>query len=218
MRMTFFAALAAFMILTLTGCGSDNSSGPPVFVTTILSDPNFDGDIQQDRNTRLLTISQGIATQQRLFAGLDPLLPLEYRSFLDFHLDGPSGVPANASIDSASLDLFINDIHTQFLNDTIPLRIELVSFQPPDLFLSDFDRPALSTTLVRSTIFQGDFGRHVTIDVTALMIEAQRSGLPDFQLRIMENFGNVAPGLIEINDTVGINRSTLAPQLTVSYF
>lgn len=218
MRMTFFAALAAFMILTLTGCGSDNSSEPAVFVTTILSDPYYDGEIQRDLNSGLFAITQGINTQQRVFAGLDPILPVEYRSFLYFPLTGPNGVPGNASIDSASLDLFINNIATQFLHDTIPLRIDLVSFQPPDLIFSDFNRPALQTTLVSPSISQADFGRHVTIDVTALMIEAQRSGLLDFQVRIMEDFGNVAPGLIEINASTGINRSTLAPQLTVSYF
>lgn len=212
MRMTFFAALAAFIILTLTGCGSDN--GPPLFVATIYSDPYYDGDIKQDLDSGLLTVTQGINTQQRIFAGLDPVQPLEYRAFLDFHLSGVNGVPWDAIIDSASLDIFINDLSTQFLSDTIPLRIDLVSFQPPDLFSSDFSRPSLQSTWVSPPISHGDIGRYVTIDVTTLMIEAQRSGLSDFQVRIMEPLGNVTPGLIEIND----NQNSRSPQLTVTYF
>jgi hypothetical protein len=46
------------------------------------------------------------------------------------------------------------------------------------------------------------------------MVEAQRRGLADFQIRILEDDGFVFPGLIEIDDTT-INR---APLLTVSYF
>jgi len=54
--------------------------------------------------------------------------------------------------------------------------------------------------------------------VTALMIEAQRFGLADFQVRILLDFTAVANGLIEINDTTGINQDILAPLLEVVYF
>jgi hypothetical protein len=50
------------------------------------------------------------------------------------------------------------------------------------------------------------------------MAEAQRLGLPDFQIRILEDLGPVSPGLIEINDTTGANRGLLAPLLQVEYF
>jgi hypothetical protein len=50
------------------------------------------------------------------------------------------------------------------------------------------------------------------------MAEAQRLGLVNFQVRIMEDLGIVSPGLIEINDTTGVNRGTLAPVLQVTYF
>src|SRR6185369_1687896 len=142
-------------------------------------------------------------------------------SFLVFHLTGAGGVPDNAIIDSAFLDIVINNISPQPLIGTIPLRIDLISFQPPNLIGSDYDRtiqPALATMTLSPPISQADFGSHVSINVTPLMDEAQRLGLLDFQLRILEDLGTVTPGLVEINDSNGVNRNTLAPLLEVTYF
>jgi hypothetical protein len=50
------------------------------------------------------------------------------------------------------------------------------------------------------------------------MIEAQRLGLLDFQVRIMEDLGPASPILMEIDDTTGADRGTFAPLLTVTYF
>jgi hypothetical protein len=61
-------------------------------------------------------------------------------------------------------------------------------------------------------------GTNVAIEVTSLMIEAQRLGLLDFQLRIMEDLGQAIPILVEINDSTGVDRGSLAPLLTVTYF
>jgi len=221
MKKFILAALSAFMILALTGCGDGGNNNPqPVFVTTtILSDPVFDGDIQKSPLTGTFIVTQG--NTQSVFAGIDPVSGVEFRAFLDFRLTGVNGVPGNAIIDSAFLDIFINSIVPQPLIGTIPLRIDLVSFQPPDLIGSDFERtlqPALATITVSPPISQSDFGRHVTIDVTPLMIQAQSLGLLDFQVRIMEDLGIVTPGVIEINDTTGPSRGTLAPALQVTYF
>jgi hypothetical protein len=218
MKKILRAVLSVLMILALTGCGSvDNSQS--VIVTTILSDPAFDGDIQRAPVTGAFTVTQG--NTNSVFAGIDPVSGVEFRSFLTFHLTGADGVPDNAIIDSAFIDIVINGISPQPLIGTIPLRIDLVSFQPPNLIGSDFDRtlqPALATMMLSPPIFQADFGRHVSIDVTPLMEEAQNLGLLDFQLRILEDLGIVTPGLIEINDTTGANRKTLAPILEVTYF
>ena len=54
----------------------------------------------------------------------------------------------------------------------------------------------------------------VTIDVTSLMIEAQRRNLPNFQIRILEDLGIVRPGLIKIDNTT----AATAPLLEVTYF
>jgi hypothetical protein len=218
MKATFLAVLTAFMILTLTGCGSDNNDGPPpVFVSEILSTPDYDGDIKRDFTSGFLTVAQGSAeTQQRVYAGLDPFNPAEYRSFLHFPL---RGVPGDAIIESAFLEIFINHVDIQFPADTIPMRIELVFFQPPVLIESDFDLPPAHNIPVIFPIFLADSDEYVKVDVTSLMIAAQRLRYSDFQVRIMEDFGVVTPGLIEINNTIDlVNRRIFAPLLTVYYY
>ena len=216
MKLPVAVMLAATLVLT--ACGHDGGNDfPPVFTTQILSDATFDGDIAQDPVlATMLTVTQAIFTQN-VFAGIDPVSSVEYRGFLDFPLAGPGGVPLNAGIFSASLDIFIDDI--QPTAGTIPIRIDLVSFQPPDLIGTDFDltqQPALAT--ITFPIFQTDFNQHVVVDVTSLMKEAQRQGLPDFQVRIMEDLGPVIPGLIVIDDTTTRDRELLAPLLEVRYF
>jgi hypothetical protein len=199
--------------LTLGACGRDHTSRP-IIVTQILSDAFYDGDISLD-TSGTYTVTQG--NTQSVFAGIDPATNIEYRAFLDFYLGGPGGVPLDAAIASATLDIFIDDI--QPLTGTIPMRIDLVDFQPPDLLDTDFDRtiqPALAS--ITFPIYQSDYRQHVAIDVTSLMREAQRLGLPDFQVRIMEDLGPVTPGMIVINDTTGSNRDLLAPLLEVRYY
>jgi hypothetical protein len=50
------------------------------------------------------------------------------------------------------------------------------------------------------------------------MVQAQRQGLVDFQVRIMEVLGPAIPVLMVIDDSTGANRTSLAPLLTVTYF
>jgi hypothetical protein len=220
MKRIFLAAVMALAILTIVSCGGDNtavSGNPPTTVIQILSDPAYDGDILRNFNTGEFIVTQG--NTQSVFAGIDPSTGDEYRAFLVFPLTG--AVPANAVIASAFLDIVINTIFPQLLPGTIPIRIDLVSFQPPTLVGTDFDRtlqPALITTTIVPPIVQADLGNHVIVDVTSLMQEAQRFGLPDFQIRILEDLGVVSPGIIEINDTTGLNRALLAPLLQVEYY
>ncbi len=218
-----FAAIIMMIILSLAGCGSGGGESaqpaPASSVAQILSDPAYDGDIAQDTLTSAYTVTQG--NTQNLFAGLDPVTGTEYRAFLDFPLGGPQGVPANAVIVSAVLDIVIQSISPQPLTDTIPIRVDLVSFQPPTLVSTDFDRtiqPPLASTTISPQISEADRGKHVLIDVTSLMTEAQRLGLANFQVRILEDLGIVSPGYITINDTTGADRGTLAPVLQVTYY
>jgi hypothetical protein len=204
-----------FISIALISCGGGGSA-PPTIVTQILSDPAFDGDIQVPFAGSPIIIAQG--NTQSVFAGIDPFTFAEYRAFLDFPL---TGVPVNAVIVSAVLDIVIDNIILQSPGSTIPIRIDLVFFQPPTLIASDFDRNSLqplATTTIIPPISSFDFGQHVFVDVTSLMMEAQRLGLPDFQIRILEDLGPVSPGLIEINDTTGPDRVFLAPLLQVEYF
>jgi hypothetical protein len=219
-----FTLAAAFAAIGLTSCGGGGGGGgstgpPPPITTQIVSDPGFDGDIAQTSPISF-TVTQGMSpTVQTVFAGIDPLTRAEYRAFLDFPLTGAGGVPGNAIIDSAFLDIHIDSLQPTI--GTIPILIELVSFQPPTLLDTDFDRtlqPPLASVVVTPPITQADVGTNVSIDVTPLMIEAQRLGLVDFQVRIMEDLGPAIPILMEIDDTTGANRGTFAPLLTVTYF
>jgi hypothetical protein len=79
---------------------------------------------------------------------------------------------------------------------------------------SDYDRiilPPLDT--VTSAIFLSDVGNHVWIDVTRLVDTAKLLGLANFQIRILEDFGFVNPGLFEINNAT----TSTAPLLDIIY-
>jgi hypothetical protein len=211
----------AFTCLGLSGCGGgDGGYIAPVFVTTqIGSDPAFDGDIAQTTPTSF-TVTQGMsATVQSVFAGIDPGSGAEYRAFLDFPLTGAGGVPANAIIDSAFLDIYVDSLQPTV--GSLPILIELVSFQPPTLIATDYDRtvqPPLASLVVSPPFNQSDVGTNVSIDITPLMVEAQNRGLSDFQVRIMEDLSSNVSVLLEIDDTTGSNRAALAPVLTVTYY
>jgi len=213
------AIAASCALLVLTGCGGGDDGPPPTFTTQILSDAGYDGDIEQT-TPDTATVTQGMSpTVQSVLAGIDPVAGTEFRAFLDFPLTGSGGVPGDAAIDSAFLEVFIDDLQPS--NAVIPVRVELVTFQPPTLLPTDFDRtlqPPLAFTTISPRLSGADVGTYVPIDVTGLMIEAQRRGLPDFQVRIMEDLGPPITGLFAIDDSTGANRSARAPLLTVTYF
>jgi hypothetical protein len=211
-------------ILSLSGCGGGgggDNGAPQTVQTQIYSDPAYDGDIEQFSTG--FTVTQGMSsTVQSVYAGIDPADPTggtEFRAFLDFPLTGSGGVPGNARIDSAFLELYVDDLQPNA--GQLPLRVDLVAFQPPTLIASDFDRaaqPALASVVVTPPISRSDIGKFVPIDVTPLMVEAQRRGLADFQVRVMEDLGPAIPVLMIIDDSTGTNRASLAPLLTVTYF
>jgi hypothetical protein len=206
-------------ILSLSGCGGggDTVVAPQTFTSKILSDPRFDGDIEQTSSG--FTITQGMSSSvQTVFAGIDPAAGTEFRAFLDFPLTGSGGVPGNASISSAFLEFLVDDL--QPITGKLPVRIDLVAFPQP-MIATDFDRnaqPALASVIVTPDISRADVGTLVPIDVTALMVEAQRRGLGDFQVRIMEDTGPPISVLMIIDDSTGANRASQAPLLTVTYF
>ncbi|MGB8518234.1 MAG: hypothetical protein WCD45_10160, partial [Gallionella sp.] len=141
-----------FISLTLIGCGHRDRDTRDQIVSSILSDAALDGDIVRDSTTGLFTVTQGMnPSVQSVFAGINPDTNAEYRAFLDFPLTGTGGVPGNAVIVSAILDIVINSISPQPLTGTIPIRIDLVSFQTPTLVETDFDR-TLQPALVTATI------------------------------------------------------------------
>lgn len=216
-----FTIAVAIAALGLTACGGgDGGSPPPPRLTTqISSDPAFDGDIEQTSSSSF-TVTPGMsATVQSVFAGIDPATLNEFRAFLDFPLTGTGGVPSAATIETASLDIYVNSLQPS--TGSLPLLIELVAFQPPTLIATDFDRtaqPALASLSVSPPFTRSDVGTNVSIDVTSLMVQAQLKGLNEFQVRIMEDLGPAIPVLMEINDSTGADRAMRAPVLTVTYF
>jgi len=200
-----------FLVTVLSGCGGGDvvvSVTPPPSVSQTLSDAAFDGDIEIGAASTILR--QGIT--QSVFVGIDPVTLSETRAFLDFSL---AGIPGNAIINSATLDIVVDSIQPS--SARVPILVDLVAFPQP-LLVGDFSRAFLATTTIIPVIIQLDVGNHVTFDVTGLMKEAQFRSLSHFQVRLLRGSGGTASGLVEINDTTGINRGARAPQLTVTYF
>lgn len=206
-------------LLALSGCDYSGTGRDDAITTHILSDSRFDGDIERT-SPNTFTVTQGMSpTVQSVLAGIDPAGGTEFRAFLDFPLGGSDGVPGDARIDSAFLEIFVDDLNP--IGGRLPLRVDLVAFQPPTLIQSDYDRtlqPALASVVVSPDISRADVGTFVPIDVTPLMREAQRRGLVDFQVRIMEDIGPAIPVLMTIDDSTGLDRRDRAPLLTVTYF
>ena len=211
------AVVVVGALLGLAGCGGGDNRMAPQFTTQILSDAGFDGDIEQASGGYVVT--QGMSPNvQSVFAGIDPVAQTEFRAFLDFPLSGSGGVPGDAFIDSAFLEFFVDDLQPG--NGSVPIRVELVSFQPPNLIGTDFDRaiqPPLAAVVVTGEVNGADVGHFVPVDVTSLMIRAQQLGLVDFQVRVMEDLGPAIYTLMVIDDTTGANRQSRAPLLTVTY-
>ncbi len=209
MRKLSLLGILAIMLLTLSCNGG--SSPRPAIVADILSDQPADGDIAFDPALQSYTITNGPGT---LFFGIDDLdqnLP-EYRAFLDFPLDDSTGgnvIPINARIVSATLEVFINEVN---FSSIVPTLLDLVSFPVAGLRVQDFDSdPWMSQSL---NFFDVDLGTFVSIDVTPLMREAQRLGLPDFQVRFILDFSTDV-GFVGIEDLPSV--SITAPLLTVRY-
>ena len=206
------AALAA--VFVFGGCRlvvNAWDDDPLVFVTHILSDADADGDIAfTPPDTYDISSARVTGT---VLAGIDPVYGDEFRGFLDFPLRGSRGLPYDAFIESATLEIFIAGVDERFPGAGVPMIVDLVSFQPPDLVPGDFDRAIQPALLSQGIdIEAADTGTIVALDVTALVDEAQRWELPDFQVRFLLDF-SVASGLVEIEDSL----SETAPRLTVTY-
>lgn len=212
MKTLFSLRLLMILLLTLAGCGGGGGDEPrPVYVADILSDQQSDGDIAFDSIDQIFTINNGPHT---LFFGIDDLDPNfpEFRAFLDFPLDGSTGadvVPENASIVSATLEVFVNEVS---FAPVVPTMIDLVSYPISGLRVEDFDSQPLLTQAV--DFFPSDQGAFVAINVTPLMREAQWLGLLDLQLRFALDLA-VDFGFVGFDDQPTV--SLTAPRLIVKY-
>ena len=210
MRRLLHFGVAAILALALSGCGDSRT----IFVAQIVSDQPADGDIALDPVLQTFTIANGPGT---LFFGIDNLDPnlKEYRTFLDFPLDGSTGgdvVPANAEIVSATITVFIDDV---LFASSVPTLIDLVQYPLSGLRPSDYDSPPLGNVVGKTFFTSTKIGFDFTFDVTPLMQEAQFRGFSDFQVRLLLDFLPGAIGLVSIEDLPNVVIS--APLLTVKY-
>ena len=202
-------------VVALNGCRRDNHHHDdplPTYHTEIISDAYADGDIGLALDDTY-TVSSAIDTGSVL-AGVDPVTGEDFRGFLDFPLGGVDGIPPDAVIESATLEVYIIGMSDTLPGEIFPFLIDMVDFQPPYLIESDFSRaiqPPLLTMPVN--FYPSDFGSFVVIDVTDLVDEAQFQGLPDLQLRFLLDF-SANSGLIEIDDA----DTATAPLLKVTYY
>lgn len=201
--------MAAMLVNCRVEYHDDDPSG--TYEIQIVSDPDADGDIAFSPPHNF-TVTSASATGSVL-AGLDPIFEDEFRGFLSFPLRGTQGVPWYADIESATLEIFISDVAESSPGTGVPLLIDLVSFSPPILIASDFDRAPL-LTLYSNSVFADDAGFFLSFDVTPLMIEAQRRDLTNFQIRFLLDSALASSGLIAIEDNV----LKTAPLLTVTYY
>jgi hypothetical protein len=218
MKKLLYLGITAILALSLFGCGSAANSVDIIFVAQILSDQLADGDIAFDPVLNSYTITNSPNT---LFFGIDEAdinLP-EFRAFLDFPLDGSTNeetVPANAEIISAIMEVFVDEVS---FAGTIPTLMDLATFPINGLTPADFNSlplqfPDGSDASLEFDFFGSDQGNFVLIDVTSLMRETQRRGLPNFQVRLLIDFAANA-GFVGIEDRPNI--AMTAPQLTVRF-
>jgi hypothetical protein len=207
MRKIGILGLVGIFALVLAGCGG-GSDGPTTVVIQSLSDQPADGDIGFTAPATFL-ISQADVSRTVQY-GIDSG-GTEFRAFLDFPLDGSTGggvVPLNAVIVSADIEVYVNNVS---LSTSVPTLLDLVPFSIGGLISADFNSAPLLTR-TPFDIRNLDINNIVRIDVTSLMVEAQRLGMRDLQLRFLLDFPAVA-GLVVLDDGV----PGRAPLLTVEF-
>src|SRR5512139_582303 len=175
MRKRWILGVVGVLAISLAGCGGD--SGPTTVFIQTLSAQGVDGDIGLTPGGTF-QISQANNTQNVIF-GLDSD-GTEFRAFLDFPLDGSNGggvVPLGATIISADIEVFVNNVS---FASTVPTLLDLVPFPVTGLTSTDYDSVPLLTR-PPFDLFRSDVSNSVRIDVTSLMVEAQRRGFRNLQ-------------------------------------
>lgn len=208
--------LATLLVLALLGgCNSDNDNEdedtPRTYSIEFLSDLYYDGYVglsPYDEYTVNLADATG-----KIEVGMDPYTSDEFRGFLAFDLRNNPRLPWDADIQEATLELYIRKARSDVPGTTIPLVMDLVSFEPPELRPTDFELSELPYLLsMPLNIMETETGYYVEYDVTSFLIETQYQELNYFQLRLVLNLDALG-GFVEIAD----DADETAPYLNVIY-
>ena len=212
MRKIGILGLVGVLALVLAGCGG--SSGPDPFVFEQLSDQTVDATISYTGvgSPTIFPASSTHIIQIGVDAG-----GTEYRGFLVFPI---GGIPSSADVRLATIDVFVGSVP---FGSAVPVLVELVDFQPPELLSTDFFRappePYLPPILGRSLFYFYPSDALsprpvVSIEVTSLVQRALDRGQPDFQVRLLLDPNTSGPAIVTLDD----GAANTAPLLHVQYF
>lgn len=215
MKKRILLVVAAILVLALAGCGGGDGDERVVFVAEVLSDASVDGDLSLAPGETVPLFTPASAFNEILI-GLDES-GVEYRGFIHFPFNGSTAgdsIPADADVRFAYVEFFVSSLN--FIG-TADFLMDLISFPPPlvsDDYFRDVTIPLISRTFPMQS---DDLGGLVRIDVTPLMREAIRLGLPDFQIRILLDL-SLPFGQFGVEDIPGRTGTVTAPLLHVEYF
>jgi hypothetical protein len=224
MRKIGILGLVGVLALVLAGCGGGSTQ---VNTQIIDSNRSVDADITRDLVSGTVGAPFLASSTGNVLAGItvDPggTSVADTRGFLNFPL---GTIPLNASISFASVTVFLNQVTLRSPLLPSPFFIDLINTVtfPPPVQSSDYSAPFAATRMPpspRLDFVNTDQGRFVEIEVTSLMLEAQRLGLPSFEVRLGFDNGafladpNTTRGLIEIDDRASVPLQR--PFLTVDY-
>lgn len=213
LQIKWWMILAAFLVLALLGgCNSDNNDDPPqTYSMEFLSALSYDGYVGLSPYEEY-TVHTADATG-KIEVGVDPNTSDEFRGFLAFDLRDNPWLPWDADIKEATLELYFRKARSDVPGTTIPLVMDLVSFEPPELRPTDFELSELPYLLsMPIDIMETETGYYMEFDVTSFLIEAQDQELNYFQLRFVLDL-SVPGGYVEIDD----DAEETAPYLSVTY-
>lgn len=213
MRRLLYLGVASILVLALSGCGGGDRR--TVFVAEVLSDVSVDGDISLAPGETVPLITPATAFNEILI-GVDEI-GVEYRGFVHFPFDGSTAgdiIPSDADVRFAYLEFFVSSVN---LIGTADFLMDLVSFPPPlvpDDYFRDVTIPLASRTF---PMRPSDLNGFVRIEITPLMREAIRLGLPDFQVRVLLDLP-LTFGQFGVDDIPGQTGTFTAPLLHVEYY
>jgi hypothetical protein len=136
------------------------------------------------------------------------------RGFLSFSI---TSIPAGAAIQSARILLPILRAVPVVGVSSVGLLVDMVSFPPLNTLVTQPQREAVyfTTPILLGpsiSVFPGDAGADIPVDVTDALLEARSLGFSTLQIRL-----EAVSGDVEIDDLLDVNGNG-TPLLRVEYF